>query len=77
MKNILGTLTVATVLLFAVSAMAQTKVVVIPLNGKPLTGVAKTGQNTSYGAGDDGVLQKGVTWPNQLRVHFNIQYCQW
>ncbi len=26
--------------------------------------VAKTGQTTSYASGDDGDLQKGVTWPN-------------
>jgi len=26
--------------------------------------VAKTGQTTSYAAGDDGSLQKGVAWPN-------------
>ena len=26
--------------------------------------VAKTGQTTSYAAGDDGDLQKGVAWPN-------------
>ncbi|MBF0108779.1 MAG: DUF1566 domain-containing protein [Magnetococcales bacterium] len=26
--------------------------------------VAKTGQTTSYAAGDDGALQKGVAWPN-------------
>ena len=25
--------------------------------------VPKTGQTTSYGAGDDGALQKGVAWP--------------
>lgn len=27
-------------------------------------GVPKTGQTTSYAAGDDGALQKGVAWPN-------------
>ncbi len=26
--------------------------------------VPKTGQTTSFGAGDDGALQKGVAWPN-------------
>ncbi|MBF0551988.1 MAG: DUF1566 domain-containing protein [Deltaproteobacteria bacterium] len=26
--------------------------------------VPRTGQTTSYGAGDDGALQKGVAWPN-------------
>ena len=26
--------------------------------------VAKTGQTTSYGTGDDGALRKGVAWPN-------------
>ena len=26
--------------------------------------VPKTGQTTSYGAGDDGALKKGVAWPN-------------
>ena len=26
--------------------------------------VARTGQTTSYAAGDDGALQKGVAWPN-------------
>jgi hypothetical protein len=28
------------------------------------TRVAKTGQTTSYAAGDDGDLERGVTWPN-------------
>ncbi len=31
-------------------------------NSKPVAPVAKTGQTISYGKGDDGDLQKGVTW---------------
>ncbi len=40
------------------------------VNGATVSGtakpapVAKTGQTTSYAAGDDGALQKGVAWPN-------------
>lgn len=30
--------------------------------------VAKTGQTTSYAAGDDGALEKGVTWPSPRLV---------
>ncbi len=30
----------------------------------PVILLPKTGQTTSYGAGDDGNLQKGVAWPN-------------
>ena len=32
--------------------------------GDYLAPVAKTGQTTSYGTGDDGDLKKGVAWPN-------------
>lgn len=31
----------------------------------PLVSLASTGQQTSYGAGDDGGLQKGIAWPAQ------------
>jgi hypothetical protein len=31
--------------------------------------LAKTGQNISYAAGDDGELQKGMTWPNPRFVN--------
>ena len=47
----------------APQAVAQNKVVVIPLYGDPAP-VEKTGQTTSYVTGDDGHLKKGVAWPN-------------
>jgi hypothetical protein len=48
---------------------AQNKVVVVPFFGNqipigPPSPVPKTGQITSYNAGDDGELQRGLTWPN-------------
>ncbi len=33
-------------------------------NGGTTIGVPKTGQTTSFATGDDGDLEKGVTWPN-------------
>jgi hypothetical protein len=50
-------------------AMAQDKVVVIPLFGGDATGgppavVEKSGVTTSDATGDDGDLQKGVAWPS-------------
>jgi len=48
-------------------AIAQNKVVVIPLfeeaTGPPAP-VEKTGQTVLYATGDDGDLEKGVAWPN-------------
>ena len=45
----------------ASSAYAADKVVVVPMGKSgPLAPVAKTGQTTSYAAGDDGDLEKGV-----------------
>jgi hypothetical protein len=45
----------------ASSAYAADKVVVVPMGKSgPLASVAKTGQTTSYAAGDDGDLEKGV-----------------
>ena len=37
---------------------------VIPTKKKNYAPVEKTGQTTSYAAGDDGDLEKGVTWPS-------------
>ena len=34
-----------------------------PVSAAPAP-VPRTGQTTSYAAGDDGALQKGVAWPN-------------
>jgi len=58
------------VFLLTSHAIAQNKVVVIPLFGDEQqtlstpAPVEKTGQTTSYATGDDGDLQKGVAWPN-------------
>ncbi len=55
---------------FSVSlAVAQNKVVIIPLFNDHQTGgapapIPRTGQTTSYETGDDGDFQKGVAWPN-------------
>jgi len=35
-----------------------------PVQAGPPAPAPKTGQTTSYGAGDDGALRKGVAWPN-------------
>jgi len=35
-----------------------------PVQAGPPAPVPKTGQTTSYGAGDGGALRKGVAWPN-------------
>ena len=80
-------------LLLTPHAVAQDKVVVVPLFGDEATGnatvhdvlkgktfsnssatgltgtrpsvpVERSGQTTSYAAGDDGALEKGVAWPN-------------
>jgi hypothetical protein len=69
MKNKLSIVTLAIVLLFAFSAMAHEKVVVIPLGAKKDTRVpvVKTGQTPTFPftavTGSDGDLQKGVAWP--------------
>lgn len=58
------------VFLFTSQAIAENKVVVIPLFGDEQqtlstpAPVEKTGQTTSYATGDDGDLEKGVAWPN-------------
>jgi hypothetical protein len=58
------------VILLTLHATAQNKVVVIPLFGDEQQAlsnpapVEKTGQTTSYATGDDGDLEKGVTWPS-------------
>ena len=56
--------------LFASSALAADRVVVIPMGGRDVAPpasypapVAKTGQTTSYAPGDDGDLEKGVALP--------------
>lgn len=65
MKKMLFVQTLVIVLLYAVLASAADKVVIIPLSGKQtIAEVARTGQAISYGAGDDGALQKGAIWPN-------------
>jgi hypothetical protein len=54
-------------LLTPLTVLAQTKVVVIPLEAEhtgPLAPVPKTGQTLSMGERDDGALQKGVQWPS-------------
>ncbi|MCL7489649.1 MAG: formylglycine-generating enzyme family protein [Desulfobulbaceae bacterium] len=80
MKNVLGTLTVATVLLFAVSAMAQTKVVVVPLGGSVGDAVAadvvkgKT-FSSKAGKGLTGTLEQhpmGQTYTNSNGMTFNL-----
>jgi hypothetical protein len=59
-----------------VFAQNQNKVVVIPLFGDDTPSVPapvpKTGQTTSYVAGDDGALKKGVAWPSP-RFTINIR----
>jgi hypothetical protein len=58
------------ILLLTLHAVAQNKVVVIPLFGDEQQAlrnpapVEKTGQTTSYATGDDGDLEKGIDWPN-------------
>jgi len=37
---------------------------VIPTKKKSCAPVEKTGKTTSYATGDDGDLEKGVTWPS-------------
>jgi len=49
-------LVVCAVLLFCCSGR--------PVQAGPPAPAPKTGQTTSYGAGDDGALRKGVAWPN-------------
>jgi len=69
MKKSLGLISLSALLLFAFSAMAHEKVVVIPLGVKKDTRVpvVKTGQTPTFPftavTGSDGDLQKGVAWP--------------
>jgi len=65
----MGVFVLVFVSLLISEAVAQNKVVVIPLFGNdPRTTdpapVAKTGQTTSYATGDDGNLEKGVSFPS-------------
>ncbi|MBF0632961.1 MAG: DUF1566 domain-containing protein [Magnetococcales bacterium] len=53
----LGTPTYATLGTIATHTATLGNVVLTPI-------VPRTGQTTSYAAGDDGALQKGVAWPN-------------
>ena len=65
-KNLLCLLFLMISLFSASVTAAQDKVVVIPLfgdqSGAP-SAIAKTGQTATYGTGDDGDLQMGVSWP--------------
>ncbi len=43
---------------------ASASATTLALATSPVIQLAKTGQTTSYAAGDDGALQKGTAWPN-------------
>jgi hypothetical protein len=51
-------------LIFSWTLVCVADFYVIPTKKKNYAPVEKTGQTTSYAAGDDGDLQKGVTWPS-------------
>ena len=51
-------------LIFSWTLVCAADFYVIPTKKKNYAPVEKTGQTTSYAAGDDGDLEKGVAWPS-------------
>lgn len=66
-------------LLLLLASIAQAADVILYSTTAPSAsgGVLKTGQTTSYAAGDDGDLEKGVAWPNPrfvIQANTNVVY---